>query len=82
MSNIFCTDFPDPTYVWKELHRRQLHRGHPETQECIDFCNEKRVIPEYKTITHDKLPEVYDKLSGKNDSITRYVLDITKSSMM
>ncbi len=56
--------------------------GIPETQECIDFCNEKRVIPEYKTITHDKLPEVYDKLSGKNDSITRYVLDITKSSMM
>ncbi len=56
--------------------------GIKETQECIDFCSKHKVIPEYKTVTYDKLPEVYKNLSGKNDSITRFVLDIAKSKKM
>ncbi len=54
--------------------------GLRETQECIDFCNKHNVVPEYKLITYDQLPQVYDTLNGKNDSIIRYVLDIGKSS--
>ena len=50
-----------------------------ETQECIDFCHKHNIRPAVEFITKDQLPEVYAKLSGKNDSIVRYVMDIKKS---
>ena len=56
--------------------------GIEETQRCIDFCAGKGIVPECKVVTYDKLPEVYKTLAGKNDSITRYVLDIEKSLKM
>eukprot|EP00088_Acartia_fossae_P005372 TRINITY_DN1236_c0_g1_i1.p1 TRINITY_DN1236_c0_g1~~TRINITY_DN1236_c0_g1_i1.p1 ORF type:complete len:377 (-),score=117.63 TRINITY_DN1236_c0_g1_i1:39-1118(-) len=53
--------------------------GLPETQECMDFCAEHNIIPETKVIKADELETVYAALSQKNDSIVRYVLDITAS---
>ncbi len=52
--------------------------GIRDTQNVMDFCTKHKILPETKLITQDDLPEVYDKLAGKNDSITRYVLDIQK----
>lgn len=54
--------------------------GLQETQECIDFCHKHNIEPEYKLITYKDLPNVYHALDGKNDSITRYVLDISMSN--
>ncbi len=56
--------------------------GVPETQACIDFCHKHKIVPETKLITYDKLSDVYATLEGKNDSITRYVLDLDKSVAM
>jgi uncharacterized zinc-type alcohol dehydrogenase-like protein len=53
--------------------------GMKDTQEVMDYCYKKDIKPEIEIITADKLTEVYDKLEGKNDSIKRYVLDVTKS---
>jgi len=54
--------------------------GIPETQECIDFCAEKDIKPEYEVITAERLSEVYGILYNKNDTVKRYVLDLTNSS--
>jgi len=53
--------------------------GMPETQECMDFCAEHNIIAETKVVKADELDSVYIALSQKNDSITRYVLDIVNS---
>ena len=53
--------------------------GLPNTQEVIDFCHKHNIRPAIELIKGDRLLEVYEKLSGKNDSITRYVLDIDAS---
>ncbi len=52
--------------------------GIGETQEVMDFCTKHKIMPETKLITQHELPEVYENLAKKNDSITRYVLDIKK----
>ena len=54
--------------------------GIRETQEVIDFCARHGIVPDIEVVTDDRIPEIYDRLSGKNDSITRYVLDIVKSA--
>ncbi len=56
--------------------------GLQETQDVIDFCDRHKILPEIKIVTKDDVPGVYEKLAGKNDSITRYVLDIDKSMNM
>lgn len=54
--------------------------GMADTQEVIDFCQEKGILPEIEVIVGaERLAEVYALLGGKNDSIKRYVLDLTKS---
>jgi len=53
--------------------------GMPETQECMDFCAKHNILPDTKVIKADELESVYEALSNKNDSIIRYVLDITAS---
>ncbi len=71
--------------VWPMVMQRKSIAGSSiggirETQEVIDFCHKHKIRPEIKIITDKELPEVYEKLAGKNDSITRYVLDIVKST--
>lgn len=56
--------------------------GIKDTQECIDFCAKKNIVPATEIITYDKLGAVYDTLSGGNDRVVRYVLDIDKSLAM
>jgi len=53
--------------------------GLPETQDCMDFCGEHKIVPRLKLVTADQLPEVYANLAQKNDQIIRYVLDIEAS---
>lgn len=53
--------------------------GIRETQEVIDFCAERNIVPTMEIITADQLDEVYTKLDSKNDSVKRHVLDIKKS---
>ena len=53
--------------------------GMPDTQEVIDFCAEHDIKPEVELITAERLDEVYETLSKKNDAIKRYVLDVVKS---
>merc|ERR1711935_872203 len=50
--------------------------GMADTQECLDFCAEKEIQPSIEIITANRLEEVFEKLMGKNDQVTRYVLDI------
>ena len=51
----------------------------PETQECMDFCAKNNIVPDTKVVKADELESVYEALSQKNDSIIRYVLDISAS---
>lgn len=53
--------------------------GMIDTQEVIDFCHAKKIKPEVEIITASQLDQVYEKLNAKHDSITRFVLDISKS---
>jgi len=53
--------------------------GMKDTQDCIDFCHKKRIKPAIEIVTAKRIPEIYQKLSSKNDQITRYVLDIDNS---
>ena len=50
-----------------------------ETRECIEFCAQKDIKPEIEIITAERLDEVYDLLNKKNDSVKRYVLDVSNS---
>merc|ERR1711936_804973 len=54
--------------------------GMRDTQDCINFCAAKGIQPDTELVTADKIEAVYDKLREKNDRITRYVLDVTKSA--
>ena len=54
--------------------------GMKDTQDCLDFCHKKNILPAIEMVTADKIPEIYEKLGAKNDQIVRYVLDITKST--
>jgi len=53
--------------------------GMPETQECIDLCAEKNIRPDVEVICADQLDSVYEILNNKNDTVKRYVLDLTNS---
>jgi len=53
--------------------------GMPETQQCIDFCSEHKILPSIKIVTAQDLGSVYTQLQSKNDSIVRNVLDIETS---
>ena len=53
--------------------------GVKETQEVIDFCAKNNIKPAIELVKGDKISDVYKTLMGKNDSITRYVLDIEMS---
>jgi len=53
------------------------HAGIGETQECVDFCCVKGIKPDVEVVTgEDALKEVFEKLTVKNDTVKRYVLDI------
>merc|ERR1719184_694358 len=54
--------------------------GMRDTQDCINFCAAKGIQPDTEMVTADQIEAVYDKLREKNDRITRYVLDVTKSA--
>merc|ERR1712183_1052705 len=54
--------------------------GMRDTQDCIDFCAAKGIQPDTELVTANQIEAVYDKLREKNDRITRYVLDVTKSA--
>jgi len=54
--------------------------GIPMTQECINFCDKHKILPNIELITADKLNEVYNILQNKNDQVVRYVIDITASN--
>lgn len=53
--------------------------GMLETQQCIDFCSEHKIVPSIKLVTAQDLESVYTQLQSKNDSIVRNVLDIEAS---
>lgn len=50
-----------------------------ETQEVLDFCQDKGIYPEIEEICSENLDHVYALLKGKNDSAKRYVLNVGKS---
>ena len=50
--------------------------GIKSTQEVVDFCAEKGILPDVEVCPVSKLGEIYDILDRKNDAIKRYVLDI------
>ena len=56
--------------------------GMKETQECLDFCAKNSIKPQIEVVTMERLSEIYQKLSQKNDSVIRYVLDVPKSLAM
>ena len=53
--------------------------GIAATQECIEFCDKHDIKPAIEIVKGDQIIEVFEKLTKKNDSITRYVLDIDAS---
>jgi len=55
--------------------------GLPQTQECIDFCAEHKIVPRIKVVKSSDLADVYKQLSSKNDAIIRNVLDIEASKV-
>ena len=56
--------------------------GIKETQDCIDFCAAKNIIPMTEVIKADQLDRVYKKLAQKNDQVLRYVLDCQNSEKL
>ena len=50
-----------------------------ETQEVMEFCQDKAIYPEIEQICSDKLDHVHKVLKDKNDSVKRYVLNVGKS---
>eukprot|EP00403_Amphidinium_massartii_P030870 CAMPEP_0178401334 /NCGR_PEP_ID=MMETSP0689_2-20121128/16248_1 /TAXON_ID=160604 /ORGANISM="Amphidinium massartii, Strain CS-259" /LENGTH=369 /DNA_ID=CAMNT_0020022151 /DNA_START=75 /DNA_END=1184 /DNA_ORIENTATION=+ len=53
-----------------------LIAGIASTQECMNFCAEKKIYQETELVPVDKVNEVYEKLESVNDLPVRYVLDI------
>merc|ERR1712107_334826 len=50
--------------------------GMSETQDCMDFCAQHKIVPEIKLVKASDLDMVYKALENKNDQAIRYVLDI------
>lgn len=55
--------------------------GIRETQELIDFCNEKNIYPDCEVIEANKIDWAWEQLTGAGLNATgvRYVIDIKKS---
>ena len=53
--------------------------GVKDTQEVIDFCDKHNIKPAIELVKGDKISDIYKLLVSKNDSITRYVLDLEMS---
>jgi uncharacterized zinc-type alcohol dehydrogenase-like protein len=53
--------------------------GIPVTQEMIDFCAEKNIVPDVETVTARQIDECWDKLTTINKDGVRYVIDVKKS---
>mmetsp|Transcript_26085 Transcript_26085/g.46384 ORF Transcript_26085/g.46384 Transcript_26085/m.46384 type:complete len:361 (-) Transcript_26085:173-1255(-) len=53
--------------------------GIKSTQECVDFCHKNNIVPTVDVVSCDKINEVYEILSTKNDAVKRYVLDIANT---
>jgi uncharacterized zinc-type alcohol dehydrogenase-like protein len=53
--------------------------GLRETQEVIDYCARKKIMPETELVDWTQLDKVYETLSAGSDRVVRYVLDIEKS---
>ena len=53
--------------------------GVKDTQEVIDFCDKHNIKPSIELVKGDKISDIYKLLVSKNDSITRYVLDLEMS---
>jgi uncharacterized zinc-type alcohol dehydrogenase-like protein len=49
--------------------------GIPETQELLDFCAEKGVLPETETIRMDQINEAWERME-KSDVRYRFVIDM------
>ena len=54
--------------------------GMPNTQRVIDFCHQHNIVPKIKLITAKELDNTYEELSKKNDSILRYVINLTQQT--
>jgi D-arabinose 1-dehydrogenase-like Zn-dependent alcohol dehydrogenase len=50
-----------------------------DTQECIEFCDKKNIVPATELVSWHQLNDVFKTLSGGNDRVIRYVLDLEKS---
>jgi len=78
---------PHPVHQLELMFRKlsiagSLIGGLSETQDCIDFCHRKNIIPKIKLVTVKDLDGVYNNLRTKNDSLIRNVLDIEASKLM
>eukprot|EP00341_Mesodinium_pulex_P005616 CAMPEP_0116956158 /NCGR_PEP_ID=MMETSP0467-20121206/43139_1 /TAXON_ID=283647 /ORGANISM="Mesodinium pulex, Strain SPMC105" /LENGTH=77 /DNA_ID=CAMNT_0004642523 /DNA_START=877 /DNA_END=1110 /DNA_ORIENTATION=+ len=51
-----------------------------ECKEVIEFCTKNKIYLETKEVVGDQIDDVYKQLTMKNDDVTRYVLNIKKSS--
>ncbi|QIQ85274.1 NAD(P)-dependent alcohol dehydrogenase [Erythrobacter sp.] len=49
--------------------------GLAETQEMLDFCAEKGILPEIETIRIDEVPQAYDRMEA-SDVKYRFVIDM------
>jgi uncharacterized zinc-type alcohol dehydrogenase-like protein len=49
--------------------------GLAETQEMLDFCAERRIVPEIETIAMDAVNEAYDRMEA-SDVKYRFVIDM------
>jgi len=56
-----------------------LMGGLSETQDCMDFCAQHKIVPEIKLVKASDLDMVYTALEKKSDQAIRYVLDIEAS---
>lgn len=50
--------------------------GIPETQEVLDFCGEKNILPECEIIRMDQINEAYERLE-RGDVRYRFVIDMS-----
>lgn len=51
--------------------------GVPETQEMLEFCAEKGIVPDIETIAMEQVNEAYERLL-KNDVRYRFVIDMSR----
>ena len=71
---------PDLNTALMVLKRKRiagsLIGGIPETQEMLDFCAEKGVLPEVEMIRMDQINEAFDRME-KSDVRYRFVIDMS-----